>query len=439
MVAGHMLIGFAYTSSSTNLDFSTSGIWQNDSIFLGYHWIASQPTHVEGHDLDQGFRNCTGQCISHDLEAVSRGMSCVGCAASRLHSGELVTAFDGCIVNDLRKHWATFQLCQWHFGAPYRTLTVRRPYIAGFYMQHRRDSALQNLSAVMLWLRDLSQNATPPSALRACTNHGLHVCSPAMAQSRAIFLEGGMDMDGEYNLGPDPHGRPPLPRRRPGSTPDGEINIRPPLPRRRPPGAAVMENDATETAAPDLQHRQLAEAVEVIARSEGRRAMPLRGREGRRSRPDLVLKEAGAEKAKAEHHRQMKEDTKTNQKLTPRKAFNVSKQAEGSTNLKRTKENKGKIATGSGQRASKTLKKAVETGSKGGPVVLQPRVDTPPQADRRTAQGSKWIRIEPVPASETQVSHEWCSPKRTAKRPSPRKTTPTRATTVSLQLHKLGR
>ena len=36
--------------------------------------------------------------------------------------------------------------------------------------------------------------------------------------------------------------------------------------------------------------------------------------------------------------------------------------------------------------------------------MLQPRVDTPPQADRRSAQGSKWIRIEPVPASETDSS-----------------------------------
>ena len=114
-------------------------------------------------------------------------------------------------------------------------------------------------------------------------------------------------MDGEFNLGPDPRGRPPLPRRRPRSTPDGEINVRPPLPKRRPPRAEVMENDATETAEPDLQHRQLAEAVEVIARSEDRRARPIRGREGRRSRPDLVLKEASAERAKAEHHRQMKE------------------------------------------------------------------------------------------------------------------------------------
>ena len=60
-----------------------------------------------------------------------------------------------------------------------------------------------------------------------------HWCSHCMAQLRAVFLQGGLDMSMESRAGPDPYGRPRLPRRRPGNAPDGEIEVRPPLPRGR--------------------------------------------------------------------------------------------------------------------------------------------------------------------------------------------------------------
>ena len=126
--------------------------------------------------------------------------------------------------------------------------------------------------------------------------------------------------------------------------------------------------------------------------------------EGRRSKPDLVLKEASKAKANAAHNRQVEEATKMNQKLAPRKSGPAPKQQEGSTNLKRARENQNKAAAGSGQRVMKSLKKSAETGLKGSQVVLQPRIEVSSQTSRRVAQDNMGIKIEPVPASETDSS-----------------------------------
>ena len=87
----------------------------------------------------------------------------------------------------------------------------------------------------------------------------------------------------------------------------------------------MVELKKAKTEARDLEHMQLAEAVEVIAKSEDRRAKTARVVEGRLRKPDLVLREANRAKANVVRDKQMKETTKTNQKLTPRKVGHASR------------------------------------------------------------------------------------------------------------------
>ena len=106
-----------------------------------------------------------------------------------------------------------------------------------------------------------------------CTAFQAHCCSHCMAQLRALsFKQKGMDRSMECNTGPDPYGRPPLPRKRQGATSVQEIIIRPPLPRRRPCKIEQAEMKPPTDSTEDVERRQLAEAVDVIAKSTGRQA-----------------------------------------------------------------------------------------------------------------------------------------------------------------------
>ena len=82
-----------------------------------------------------------------------------------------------------------------------------------------------------------------------------------------------------------------------------------------------------------------------------------------------------------------------NQKLTPRKSVPALKQQKRSANLKRTRENKNKAATGSIQQMKKCLKTSAETESKGSAVVPQPRIEVS-YADRPVTQDNMGIKIE---------------------------------------------
>ena len=110
-----------------------------------------------------------------------------------------------------------------------------------------------------------------------------------MAQKRALFLQEDMDMSMESDSG---HGRPPLPRRRPAKSNDQEIIVRPPLPRRRQNPAADSELKPSTPGDRDLEHRQLTEAVEVIAKSAGHKPKARRSGDKRGNRPNLTLRKA---------------------------------------------------------------------------------------------------------------------------------------------------
>ena len=222
-------------------------------------------------------------------------------------------------------------------------------------------------------------------------------------------------MAAEASAGPDPLGRPPLPRRRPDASSGREIVIRPPLPRRKPRQAETLQRQSYMIDDQDPKQRQLSEAVEVIAKSAER--TPGRREDKRTIRPTLTLKEASQAQGSESSGKKSKGAVKTNQKMIPKQAAPVVKPQESSSH-KRTQADKPKLASSS-KKEGKPPRSIMEPGSKSAAVVLQPRADARPgprQADSSSSPG--------------QTLSEPCQPNEDALWPVMR-ITPTRATIVN--------
>ena len=268
-VVCRMLIALGCTTEPADLDFSDSGIWQNYKSRHEFIWTTRQPNIGVFRDLAQGSCSNIEQYMSHALgNVISCESSRSGCTEQRYHACQLVVASESCFVNALGRQWTASQTLQWHHGTPYRTSPMRQTFSRYFYVQQRRACAISDLCAVKMWSRSVLQRTPFHGNHSICGSTCLHNCSQDMAQSRAVFLQGGVAMETEGDVGPDPLGRPPLPRRRRSTAPDGEIEVRPPLPRRKPPQTKMVELTKARTETRDLEHMQLAEAVEVIAKSE---------------------------------------------------------------------------------------------------------------------------------------------------------------------------
>ena len=374
-------------------DMTDQSIQQGSIMdYHGYSMTLRHPRSTACNDL--GCDSCRGGA-EYAGHVCSRYVSWNRLASKSTHahmSGSLVNRLGSCITCGCCRLWLSCQQSSWCSGEYHRL---------GRQAHDRIELSAQTCIHEHYTLAGNYSWAC--AGQWQCTVYHCYNCSHCMAQKRALFLQEDMDMSMESDSGPDPYARPPLPRRRPAKSNNQEIVIRPPLPRRRQNPAADSELKPSTPGGRDLEHRQLTEAVEVIAKSAGHKPKARRSGDKRGNRSNLTLREADQARASATHSQQSKEASKTNKKVTPRKSAPLHKQLDGSTNLKRAREDKRKAAAG-------LVKQAEDIEVyRGGRLqkncgCAAPGIEVNSKVSQAVPQDSMGVKIESKPATETDSS-----------------------------------